>query len=90
MSKHHRYSGIAKGPDWEHRRRKVMAREGNRCQQCGKAGRFEVHHVKPLAEGGTNDLENLMLLCREDHIEIHRPKVNETEKAWAQYVGEMR
>ncbi|MBQ8698232.1 MAG: HNH endonuclease, partial [Schwartzia sp.] len=31
-----------------------------------------VHHVKPLADGGTHDEENLMSLCVACHEKIHR------------------
>ena len=45
------------------------------CERCMKAGRYvrveEVHHIKPLADGGTNDESNLMSLCRKCHAEIH-------------------
>jgi 5-methylcytosine-specific restriction protein A len=27
----------------------------------------EVHHIKPLAQGGTHDDENLMALCKPCH-----------------------
>ena len=52
MSRHHRYSGIAKGPEWERCRRMAKERDGWRCQKCGRAGRLEVHHVIELAHGG--------------------------------------
>ncbi|MCD8344966.1 MAG: HNH endonuclease [Oscillospiraceae bacterium] len=45
------------------------------CERCLKQGRYvkveEVHHIKPLADGGTNDESNLMSLCRKCHAEIH-------------------
>ena len=45
------------------------------CERCLKAGRYvkveEVHHIKPLADGGTNDESNLIGLCRKCHAEIH-------------------
>jgi len=31
----------------------------------------EVHHIKPLAEGGTHDDSNLMALCKSCHSKIH-------------------
>ena len=34
----------------------------------------EVHHIIPLAEGGTNDESNLMSLCRSCHEKIHRER----------------
>ncbi len=44
------------------------------CEQCRKHGRItpaeEVHHIKPLSKGGTNDFDNLMALCTSCHSEI--------------------
>ncbi len=44
------------------------------CEMCRKAGRFteatEVHHILPLAHGGTHDEENLMALCKACHSRI--------------------
>ena len=46
------------------------------CEKCAEAGRYVkaslVHHVKPLADGGTHDEENLMSLCVACHEKIHR------------------
>lgn len=48
------------------------------CEQCGKPfkearGRdsLVIHHIIPLKDGGTDDLENLMVLCRSCHNKIH-------------------
>lgn len=44
------------------------------CEMCKRKGLVtpaeEVHHIKPLAQGGTNDEENLMSLCKVCHSEI--------------------
>jgi 5-methylcytosine-specific restriction protein A len=44
------------------------------CEQCERDGRLtpaqEVHHIKPLSEGGTHDAENLMALCSSCHSGI--------------------
>ena len=44
------------------------------CEMCKKQGRLapaeEVHHIKPLSMGGTNDDGNLMSLCKVCHSEI--------------------
>ena len=44
------------------------------CEMCKRQGKFtaatEVHHVKPLADGGSNDFENLMPLCKSCHSKI--------------------
>ena len=45
------------------------------CEMCLKEGRFtpvdEVHHIKPVSQGGTHDESNLMSLCRSCHTKIH-------------------
>jgi 5-methylcytosine-specific restriction protein A len=44
------------------------------CERCEKDGRLtptqEVHHIKPLSEGGTHDVNNLMALCSSCHSGI--------------------
>ena len=46
-------------------RLKVLDRDGWRCRTCGKVGRLEVDHIKPLDQGGAvYDLDNLQALCR--------------------------
>lgn len=44
------------------------------CEECLKHGRLvpvdEVHHILPLANGGTNDFDNLMSLCKSCHSAI--------------------
>lgn len=33
----------------------------------GGWGEYELHHIRPRAYGGTNDLDNLVPLSTEDH-----------------------
>ena len=44
------------------------------CEQCKSEGRLtpaeEVHHILPLADGGTHDAGNLMALCKSCHSSI--------------------
>ena len=37
------------------------------CQRCGRYGRATVYHVVPLSQGGTDDPDNLLLLCPTCH-----------------------
>lgn len=45
------------------------------CEVCLTKGVFveteEVHHRKPLAEGGTHARDNLIALCKSCHSKIH-------------------
>ena len=56
---------------WRAVRRRVFERDGWRCTRCGKPGRLEADHIKPVSMGGAKfDLRNLRTLCRGCHIEI--------------------
>ena len=64
-----------------YRWRKIRTRFFNAnplCELCELEGRYklaeEIHHIKPLADGGTNDEKNLMSLCRSCHAKIHGTK----------------
>ena len=66
MSAHH---AALSGPRWEAARRALFDDAGWKCQLCGKAGRLEAHHRRPLHKGGAEyDPANLMALCRSCHI----------------------
>lgn len=46
------------------------------CERCAAEGRYVmatlVHHIKPLADGGTHDEGNLVSLCVSCHERLHR------------------
>ncbi len=71
-------------------RRNLYARDGNRCQYCGKTfstKELTIDHVNPRVKGGGNTWENLVCACvrcnakkggrtpREAHMKLVRPAV---------------
>ena len=34
------------------------------CAYCGSTENLEIDHIKPISKGGTNDFENLQILCK--------------------------
>lgn len=44
------------------------------CEECKRKGKLtraqEVHHILPLAQGGTHDESNLMSVCKPCHSSI--------------------
>lgn len=69
--------------------RLIRERDKYRCRKCGKAGRLEVDHKKPIRQGGDPwAFENLQCLCRGCHIEKTRGeqraavKVDPDRQAW--------
>lgn len=58
-------------PDWDARRSQVRSRDGHLCRECGVGGQLHLHHRRPLGQGGTNRVENLVLLCAPCHSAAH-------------------
>jgi 5-methylcytosine-specific restriction endonuclease McrA len=58
--------------DWDDLRRRVYARDGYGCGNCGAAGvELHAHHIVPLSRGGTNNMTNLTTLCATCHGRLH-------------------
>ena len=55
----------------ETKKKYVAAHQNWKCQKCRQqlTAWFEVDHVKRLDQGGTNDINNLVALCRNCHGE---------------------
>jgi len=62
------------GRAWKRIRNKYAA-EHPFCELCFERGIIvetqEIHHKKPLSEGGTHDRGNLIALCKSCHSRIH-------------------
>lgn len=56
-------------PGWDHIRFDIHKRDEH-CVICNKRGEH-VHHIKPRSQGGKNNEDNLVLLCRRCHKGIH-------------------
>ena len=55
---------------WARLRQEVLNRDNWRCVDCGRRGRLEVDHIKPMRnDGAVYELSNLQTLCRACHFE---------------------
>jgi len=47
----------------------ILKRDGYRCQMCGVTAKdgatLEIDHIHPVSKGGTNNPDNLQVLCRD-------------------------
>ena len=69
-----RHWGYQQGFNYSYssRRSAILHRDNYTCQCCGKKNcRLEVHHIKFRSNGGTDDEENLITLCKECHDKVH-------------------
>ncbi|HVF85458.1 MAG TPA: HNH endonuclease [Abditibacteriaceae bacterium] len=61
----------------------VNLRDGLRCRVCRRAPLsqqnyhrgFEYHHVRAQSEGGSDETENIVLLCYDCHLRHHQGKL---------------
>jgi 5-methylcytosine-specific restriction protein A len=63
-----------RGSRWVAIRHAVLQRDGYRCVICRDNGKLvlgdEVDHIVPLECGGTDDMQNLRLLCHACHVDV--------------------
>ena len=59
-------------PDWDERRRRVIRQNGSVCSRCKKEKEVYLLHDIPIFEGGTNELENLTLVCAACHASAYK------------------
>ena len=74
MNEKVKHWGYQKGFNYGYssRRNAILHRDNYTCQCCGKKNcRLEVHHIKFRSNGGTDNEENLITLCKECHDRIH-------------------
>ena len=78
---------------WAHVRKLALRRSGYRSELSGKGGRLEVHHRVSLEDGGDPyALDNLQVLTRAEHIELHRAEVLDRDPeraAWRRFVADI-
>ena len=76
-----RYNRYERTPEMKHRYngawpaiRRSYIKAHPLCEVCRREGRYtearEVHHIIPLADGGTHGDSNLMALCKPCHSRI--------------------
>lgn len=63
--------GTGRGHDWRLLREKILLRDRYTCQHCGlvsmQKGVMECDHIVNVAQGGTDDPNNLQILCKDCH-----------------------
>ena len=59
--------------EYDQLRKRVLNRDGWKCQSCGTSADLQVHHIVRRSQLGPDAIENLMTLCagchRREHIQ---------------------
>jgi 5-methylcytosine-specific restriction endonuclease McrA len=82
----------SRGRAWDETRILVLDRDNWTCQACGKpliGTDATVDHVIPKSKGGSDDLWNLISLCRKDNSTkgaTIAPRINYYNPAWLDHI----
>lgn len=52
-------------------RKRILERDGYKCQKCNSPQELHVHHIVMVADDGLDEDENLITLCGGCHLEWH-------------------
>lgn len=58
---------VLRGMAWLTLREAVFERDGWRCVECGARRGLDAHHAQARSAGGSDELANLVSLCRRCH-----------------------
>lgn len=53
----------------------VYSRDNSFCQECNtkfELWESQVHHIIPVSNGGNDEINNLILLCKSCHTKVHQ------------------
>ena len=50
-----------------------------KCQHCNQDIVVDVHHIEPRSQGGSDEIDNLIGLCRKDHNKAHAGEITKEE-----------
>ena len=84
----YKYKAFYKTQEWERKRREILKRDHNACQECKRKGKYRkadtVHHKKHLKDWPELALtdSNLESLCRDCHEEIHPERHKRKKDFW--------
>jgi 5-methylcytosine-specific restriction endonuclease McrA len=53
------------------RKKRYIKWKLNFCESCDSRENLDAHHVIPRSEGGTDDKDNIITLCKPCHRQVH-------------------
>lgn len=67
---------------WEQLKQKVFDLKGRICSECDDTTHLDVHHVLPRHMWWKDEIDNLIVLCRDCHEDIHGYEIGTGEYQW--------
>ena len=81
VNEKYKHWGYQQGPNYgfENTKAMILNRDNYTCQYCKgkhKDSKLEVHHIIFRSNGGSDEAENLITLCKTCHDNLHKGKIN--------------
>jgi 5-methylcytosine-specific restriction endonuclease McrA len=70
--------------------KRVLERDGWRCQKCGTLENLQIHHKIRRSQQGADSLDNLVTLCAYCHMAGHGQLSYSIHAAWDHHTLRMR
>jgi 5-methylcytosine-specific restriction endonuclease McrA len=70
-------------------RSKLIKERGYKCEQCGSERYISVHHIRWQCHGGSDNADNLKLLCHSCHKFEHMQLPNIPKKSFKSSMNEL-
>lgn len=70
----------------------VQERDQKTCRSCLneiEQYSMQVHHIKPVSVGGSDSLDNLILLCKPCHSEVHKQGHENFYDEFTKYISKL-
>lgn len=68
------YNDFIHSKEWQAIRLNLFKIRGKKCEMCGSISEIHVHHITYKRFGGNERPEDLCVLCKDCHMEIHNVK----------------
>lgn len=75
-----KYKEYLLSPEWREFRKKVFSHYGKKCSKCPRTKRLDIHHLT-YANIFHEKVEDVAVLCRKHHAEVHGIKLVEPKPA---------
>lgn len=85
------YNEYMQSPQWKKIRKEKLKEAGYKCENCGTAKNLCVHHINyenyNKKGWGNEDLDDLAVLCKNCHDQVHEPIPNEPSETESEVFG---
>jgi 5-methylcytosine-specific restriction endonuclease McrA len=74
------YAAYLESQEWAHKRREALTRANFKCERCRNEKDLRVHHISYDRLGTTDEMVDLVVLCKTCHYKEHGSQLRKNGK----------